>query len=317
MDDIWIEDETGLTAFDLVVKRGKVEDVEEFIRLLENTAGRGKAFEVGRHFSLLVCQKARPSYGFCLKRGWECNGKDNAGATLLDRVIEYEFLEGVEVLLQKRLFDIKVQNSPTGDTVLHYARSAEAVKLLLNAGATIDGKNKDGQTPLFWAAYLGCTGVVEELLNSTPKPDVKTQDAEGSNILHVAFDRPDIMALMVKHGVDLNALNNGGRTPLGMASWWNDVEGVKFLLGAGANPNGARAVEISPLFTAIRLSNTSEIFRLLVKNGAELLAQDSRGITALRVAVEYDKRYEAKCIAKKMKDRYAEKARDIYASVLH
>ena len=54
--------------------------------------------------------------------------------------------------------------------------NTEMVKLLLNEGAPVDGKNKHGYTVLMWASKCGNTEVVQLLLDKGALVDEKDED---------------------------------------------------------------------------------------------------------------------------------------------
>ena len=48
--------------------------------------------------------------------------------------------------------------------------------------------------------------------------------------------KTNLVALLLKHGADVNATNDGGETPLIKAVLFNDADSTALLLKAGANP---------------------------------------------------------------------------------
>ena len=55
----------------------------------------------------------------------------------------------------------------------------------LDPTSDVNIADKDGNTPLWWAARLGYVGLVRKLLN-TPKIDVNTNNNDGRTALHAA-----------------------------------------------------------------------------------------------------------------------------------
>ncbi len=80
--------------------------------------------------------------------------------------------------------DPSQREKDTGITPLTLAAlngDVELAKVLLEAGAPVDGRNQDGSTPLSAASLLGKAGMVEFLLKKGADPAAKS--AQGASIL--------------------------------------------------------------------------------------------------------------------------------------
>ncbi|PQE32903.1 Ankyrin repeat-containing domain protein [Rutstroemia sp. NJR-2017a WRK4] len=318
-DIIWMEDENHSTAFDCVVKRNNIKEIEEFIRILEDTTDDGTFSRGGSPLHVVSRHNNRDALLLLLVKGWKSDIKDDDGATPLHVAVSRNFLEGVEILLQDPVCDITAQDND-GDTVMHYASTPEMVDILLKSGAKNDIKNNRERTPLYLAVYRGKLDLVQALLNSTPKPDVHTKDDDDWTLLHAAYDSPPITELLLKpeHHVEPDALNDSGRTPLALAIRWDYPETAKLLLEASADPNLASNFRESPLYLAFEWRNSLELVQLLVENKtpANILEKDSEGNTALHIAAQKDKRLELEYLVEKLGQIKTNEMSDIYASVL-
>ncbi len=96
-------------------------------------------------------------------------------------------------------------------------------------------------------------------------------------------NRAAVRALLARHA-DVNAPQGDGMTALHWAAFHDDVEMMKMLLAAGANPKAAtREGAITPLFMACTNGSAPAIEALLAA-GADAKAANANGTTALMTA---------------------------------
>jgi ankyrin repeat protein len=92
----------------------------------------------------------------------------------------------------------------------------EAVKQYLDTGTDVNAKEKDGWTPLHFAAEGGHKEVAELLIAAGA--DVNARDNWGRTPLHEAayHSNKEIVGLLIAKGADVNAKDDDGTTPLDM-----------------------------------------------------------------------------------------------------
>jgi len=100
------------------------------------------------------------------------------------------------------------------------AASCEVIRvqaLLEENPALINSKDKNGATPLHWAAAW-CTRDMAELLLAH-KADVNAKANDGTTPLHgaAANGRKDVAELLLANGAEVNAKADEGQTPLHLA----------------------------------------------------------------------------------------------------
>ncbi|VUC26312.1 unnamed protein product [Clonostachys rosea] len=134
---------------------------------------------------------------------------------------------------------------------------------------TID-KDDQGVRPFDVAVASGRLKMVKVFL-STGKIDIEKQDEHGHMPLHAASHNgdPSMVALLLQHGADVNAVGEGGRQPLTIAT----VPHPHFRCGRSHIRFGSRP-------------NFLETMRILLRHGAEVEANEANGRTALHEAVK-------------------------------
>ncbi len=129
----------------------------------------------------------------------------------------------------------KVNNKKNGRSHLIRATEyglVELVDFLLENGANVALVNKQKKSALHIASQLGYMVIVRSLLAREADPNCV--DKFGKTCLHNA--RANCISLLINAGSEVNALDKNGWTPLHWAVHWADVDRVRELLKAGADP---------------------------------------------------------------------------------
>jgi ankyrin repeat protein/L-ascorbate metabolism protein UlaG (beta-lactamase superfamily) len=91
--------------------------------------------------------------------------------------------------------------------------------------------------------------------------------------------------LLIEHGADINAENEGGGTALANCAWSRNPDGMsKFLILHGARVNPEGATTVTPLHRAAR-SGQMAMVKNLVTNGAQVNRLDADGYTPVHYAI--------------------------------
>jgi ankyrin repeat protein len=193
-----------------------------------------------------------------------------------------------------RLADITQLYVPAGSNRL------DVLKLLITAGADVEGARFDGCTPLHITAQH--TGVMSVLLG-TAAAGVEFNDfmawnsapsvgrLAGITPLQVAAqdNRLDMLTLLITTGADVNMARVTGVTPLHAAVEEGHADVVTLLIAAGANVNATctdgEFTGITPLYVAAEYDRLG-ILELLIATGAEVNMARNDGATPLHVAAE-------------------------------
>ena len=146
-------------------------------------------------------------------------------------------------LLKEQKIDInfKVQN---GGTLLHYAKSKEAVEILMSAGIDWTLQDNDGMTAFaknFERVYIK---TYEDILLAMLKVGVNINAPayfDEAPVIKISNNATTLSAnieqlqFLAKNGADLNIKNSQGYTPLMLAVLKNNIDMVRALLEAGAD----------------------------------------------------------------------------------
>ena len=214
---------------------------------------------------------------FLLEHGADPHQRTSHGISALHKVARCRNLEVVRYLVEELRLDVNAKD-PLGWTPLYLAAlndCTETARCLLEHGADVNARTRDGSTPLMAAA--------KEIL----------EDGQHSELVKLLLDA----------GAEVDPRDKDGRTALFYAIDANNTDGARRLLDAGASITHHDRNGVSPLLFALqnsqRLSNSGsncfprwqtgrirfeELVRLLVKHGADLDTADKQGVTPLMMA---------------------------------
>merc|ERR1740124_353889 len=147
----------------------------------------------------------------------------------------------LEALKQRHSIDMKTATVESRDgnvgLAFIFARTGQVdqLKFVLDCGADISGKDKNGATPLHYAAEEGKVDVCELLLKGGAEIDEK--DARGNTPLHWAaqLGHMNVCEFLRKGSANIDEKNNDGVTPLHCSALTGHMNLCEFLLNSGAN----------------------------------------------------------------------------------
>ncbi len=227
----------------------------------------------------------------------------NLGWNALSVAVYNNHLELVKLLVNKGL-DISIVTKDN-ETLLHIAAmndSVDTAKYLIKNGIDIERKTKwTNKTALHTAAFSGAINTLTYLMEEVkvPNDDVKVEllnaAAQGGNLAIVEYlhsKGADVNGRV--HDKELNYFD----IPLMTAARYGQYDIVNFLIDKGADTNSRSKNGYTALMCAAMIDeselkryakSTEETFprdnmaviRALVKNGADINAQNNQGKTAL------------------------------------
>ena len=154
------------------------------------------------------------------------------------------------------------------------------VEILCQAGARVNTRNEDEETPLHVAASRGHIECIRCLLDSDDGQSViDCQDKSGSSPLHLALRRnhSHVALLLLHSGADFDIVDSEGETPIHLCARDGQLALAQTLCAFGCNVDLANGEGMQPLHLAAKHGNT-EVARCLCLAGANIDAKNNEGV---------------------------------------
>ncbi|PQE22577.1 hypothetical protein CJF31_00001496 [Rutstroemia sp. NJR-2017a BVV2] len=173
-----------------------------------------------------------------------------------------------------------------------YFGLTDAMTALIEEGFHPDIKDKNGRTPLSWAAEEGNTEVVTLLLSKTDEVDPDSRDNRGRTPLSFAAEQgceEVLSSLIGNQRVDPNGIDKYGRTPLSWAVEKGRETIVKLLSALNAiDLNVKDRYGRTALLWAIEMGHLAVIKTLIDREDIGIECRDKHGRTPLFLAADND-----------------------------
>ena len=172
-----------------------------------------------------------------------------------------------------------------GESCLHAALhghcSTATLQEMLEHGADVNNVNKDGATPLLLACSTAQADAVMLLLEERADPNIAYSDGDASLHAAIAADcSKETIQEIIDYGAYVNAVNSRGRTALLLGCFYRQMDSVKVLLEAGADPTVADEEGFSCLHAAIDGHCSKDTLQGLIDHGAHIDATRKDGTNA-------------------------------------
>jgi ankyrin repeat protein/L-ascorbate metabolism protein UlaG (beta-lactamase superfamily) len=253
-----------------------------------------------------------------VESGADARHSDNNGMTPL-HFASYEGHDDVALYLLEHGADPAAVTS-RGSVALHGAAlrgSTPTVAVLLEHGVPANARNEGGFTPLL-SGTAGQADVELVRLLVEHGAWVDDRDREGTTALHNAAWRGnlDVVRYLIEQGASVNALmNGGGNTPLHNAASTGNIEVVRALLDAGTQVDCRTTWGATPLQWAARQGG-EDVVQLLLERGADARAVSNDGATPFFAAVDNGRLPAARLLAEAGADVDV-RSPDVHRTPLH
>lgn len=236
---------------------------------------------------------------FYAQFGADINAEDMQGYTPLGRALESSSIQMLQTLVTPKNI---LSKDSGGNTPLHIAiikdSPFEYVKYLVDSGADVNARNKNGDSVLYLAVTKNKKDIGELLLSKNA--DIFATNTDNSSPLRIALTSGGEIQDWLITSRTLNTTDGNGNTPLHYAAEWNLNDALLALIQKGANVNAVNSNGESALFSAVKADSPATI-NLLVENGIitdtrSNLTRDHMGNTPLHYAVKWNSLEAAKSV---------------------
>ncbi|GAW19636.1 hypothetical protein ANO14919_091250 [Xylariales sp. No.14919] len=175
-------------------------------------------------------------------------------------------------LLRGRNSKIHVRDPEQGDTALVLAAwrgYAEVLCLLLDSGADVNVRNRDGEPALIYAIRESNQAMAQLLLDRGADANTRNIFKKKTALMYASQQGDEAMVqLLLDYSADVNIRDIDGATALMNASRWGNKAIAQLLLDRGADVN-MRDIYGETALKAAAESGRTEIVQLLLEYGAE------------------------------------------------
>ncbi|KAL4879231.1 ankyrin repeat-containing domain protein [Aspergillus karnatakaensis] len=190
---------------------------------------------------------------------------------LLD-VVKRLQTDGLDINVQGGLFGTPLQAA----IVKHHSPT---VQYLIDNGVDINVKAGIYSYAICGAAWTGDLEIFQLLLDRGADLEA-TQERNKWRPVHFSAYHPEVLKICVDRGVELEAQDSEGRTPLHWAAIHGKVECAQLLVDAGVNINAQATTSVTALLMAVQ-NNHYDTFVFLLSRGANPNLTDSLRQTPL------------------------------------
>lgn len=178
-----------------------------------------------------------------IRRGVDVNTVDKAGNTLLIQAVRRDVPELFDYLLLRRAkLNVRNRNGETALSLAAYMGKLQYVQRLVEGGADV---NFYGWPPLTYAAYNGHTAVVEYLLKRGAEINATTENGSSALFFAARFGHIEVIKILLKNKADPTLANENGDTAIDWALKSDNTDIADLLRAAGGRSGKAVVIDFS------------------------------------------------------------------------
>eukprot|EP00037_Helgoeca_nana_P018346 m.175489 g.175489 ORF g.175489 m.175489 type:complete len:993 (+) comp24410_c0_seq1:258-3236(+) len=269
------QNESGTTPLWIASESGHADVVKQ---LLEGGAGQNKG--KGR--------KKNPA-GHKPQQYHRIFTPSREGITPVDVAVQNHHHSVVKLLAEAGA-NIDVPRSDSGSTQVGFAAyvgDVEMIKVLVAAGANLNTpRTGTGTTPLLAAVEQGHAAAVKELLAARANPNKHGEGFLGPLGAAVQRCRPALVALLVDADADVNAPRLDGTSQLILSSHVGDELSMKHLIDGGAHVDYARPQDGTTALISAMNAKEIDAVKILLDANADPNKPWPNGATPLHIATQ-------------------------------
>ncbi|KAJ3642022.1 hypothetical protein Zmor_028486 [Zophobas morio] len=288
--DLNAQNRNGTTALQLACLRGVYENAEMLLNSGASINIVNKDERNALHYASESWKDNRDVMKLLIEKGTGVNVQDGNGKTALQLACLKGVYENAKMLLNSGA-SINIADKEENNA-LHYASrtlgiNREVIKLLIEKGIDLNAQNGNGTAALQLACSRGVYENVEMLLDFGAS--IIIADKKNMNALKYASyfdkDNQDIIELLIRKGIEVNAQCKNGNTALHAACQQGVYKNAETLLDSGAWINIMDNQKDNELHNALdSRKNNRDIIALLIEKGVDVNSQNENGTTPLQRA---------------------------------
>jgi ankyrin repeat protein len=277
---------------------GEAEDCTEIMKLLlkkgadvsARNDGDDDAFTEALSATLWKIPVER--YKLLIENGYNVNGvktKYYHGQTPLMWACFCGKLDAVKILVEAGA-DVN-QKEKNGETAIISAMQSgpddhpEIVEYLLDHGAVPDSSSQFGHTVLLYAVEGGHLSIIKKLIEKGANIEQTDKYSRQTPLISAAYkEKTDVVKLLLESGANIHAVDSRGNTAFLHAAWKGNLGIMKLLLEKGADPEHRNSLNWNALMQAIVEGHEEAFDFLLALGSAFEYHEKEKGATPLMIA---------------------------------
>ncbi|XP_016150726.1 85/88 kDa calcium-independent phospholipase A2-like [Sinocyclocheilus grahami] len=206
-----IKDKNGETPMHCAAKQDSAVIIE--VLCAQMCVGMNELNAAGETPMHIACRLGRVEAVKGLVGGGACCDVMGSNGYPIHTAVKFSEKSCAEAILNTNPNQLLAEDPIYGGTPLHWAKTAEMSRVLLDRGCNVNYLSKTGESPLHILTKRGRFEAAMTLLTHGADPNIKGQD--GNTALHLAMklDHMDLIKALMVFGADVEVHNDLGETP--------------------------------------------------------------------------------------------------------